>query len=317
MIPVTPIDSLNADQAREYKRAQALANCLADQTKVYTLYPPFDVIVKLFLDNNKKLIELCPDKNSNGTTITQSKDSLKTSIALNAGIICTRTTAYAISIADADLQAAVNHSTTSIHHLKDADILSFITRLSNTVLPLLDKPAFTPYAVTAEMLSSVTDSAIRFNGTIGKAAFADSKMSYYSASIDEVLKAIRGNVAQCNLLINFFQTDHPGFVKEYRKAIAIDYSNVRHSGIEGIVTNPLNGQPVAGATITGEGKKKIAKTDKKGYYKLVKLKVTDMTITVTAPGFDTQTFDVKIIRGKIIECNITLKGKLITLSATA
>ena len=84
-----------------------------------------------------------------------------------------------------------------------------------------------------------------------------------------------------------------------------------------ITESPLTGAPIQDAAITGEGKNKIAQTDSKGCFKLIRLLVTTMNITVAASGFDTQVIEVKIISCKIIMLNVSLQSKVLSFSATA
>ncbi len=319
MLEFNPIEEVNAEQAREYNRAQALNNCLNEESKTSALYPPFDAEAKLFFNNNKKLIALVPGKDSNGTTITQNKESLKIRIAESANVICTRTAAYAIKIGDTDLQAAIYHSTSAITRLKDADVLAFVTRLTGIVSPLLAKPDFLPYAVTSEMLEIITENATAFNNSIGKAKYVDSQMSSVSEEIDKVLKAIRDNVVQFDLLLNFFEAEYPGFVKAYRTAAAIDYSNVRHSGVKGVVRSSTTGKAMEKVSITLKGKKKTktTTTDSDGVYDIAKFYAGKCTLTIGAPGYNTQIIEVTIIRGKTLEQNITLQAQSLSLNATA
>lgn len=88
----------------------------------------------------------------------------------------------------------------------------------------------------------------------------------------------------------------------------------RHNGIEGVIKNLSTGQPVEGVTITSEGKNKTTITNDKGEHKLDRLKTGKMPITISAPGYDSQSLKVTIIRGKTIELNIDLQAQVITMA---
>ena len=312
-------DELNDVQAREYNRALALNLCLTEESKTIKLYPPFNEVAEAFFINTQTLVNLVPTKESNGGTITGNKATLKQTIATNANIICTRTTAYAVKIGDTDLQAAVYKSMSAILELKDADVVSFVTRLTGTVSPLLANEDFLPYAVTETMLNGLTTDATTYKNSIGKASFADSKSSAASDAIDKVLKAIRENIVQFNLLLNFFNDKYPAFVKEYLKAIAIDYSNIHHSGIKGIVINSATEQPVENVVIILKGKLKTKTiiTGDDGVYHIISFRPGKCKLTITAPGHESQVVDVTIIRGKTLELNISLQSGVVGFNKTA
>ncbi len=307
---------LNSSQSREYKRAQALAGFLTEEKETSLLYQPFAVEAGSFFLNNKKLLSLVPNRLSNGSLITEGKAGLKKQIAINANIICTRTAAFAIKTGDHDLEAAVYHRTNEIIKLKDSDVVGFVTHLVDTVTPLLSNPAFQPYAVTAGMLANVMQQASDFKDSIGKASFADSKADYISKQIDKVLKAIRGNIVQFNLLLNFFEKDYAGFVEGYTTAITVDKSGIHHTGISGVIRNSSSGQLVNNASLTLKGNKKAkaTTTNEKGVYSFEKFLPGKCRLSITAPGFETAEVDVTLIRGKTLEQDIHLQSQALNIA---
>lgn len=308
---------LSLVQEREYNRDVELREYLLQNEKEYEAYVPFSKVVQLFIGNMDKVEPLIPVKGKKGIIITQRKNNIRASLATNVNVVCKAGTEYAISTGDTDLQEAVRFRASDITNAKDGNITAIITTITGALTPLLSNPAFIEYQITAGMLTTLTELAAAFNDTCGKAAVVDTNSSIANSSLNQIFKAIRSNIASLRRLLTHFNITNPNFVEGFNKHAAVNYTGIRHSGIEGIVTNPLTGLPVEGAIITGEGKKKIAKTDKKGYYKLIKLQITDMRITVTATGYDAQVFDVKILRGHILECNVSLRAKVIKLSATA
>ena len=309
------MEDLNGIQAREYNRAQTLALYFSEQKDVYTLYAPFSAEVNLFFKNNNQLIALVPVKDVTGEgIITGEKGNLKVMVATLANTICTRVAAYAKKIGDTKLETTIYNRTSAIIRLKDAAVLGFVTRLVSNVTPLLNNADFQAYSVTQNMLDTLTKTTVDFNNSIGKAAIAQSNNSYTSRAINDILKNIRSNVVQFNLLLNFFGEDYPAFVDGYRKASTVTNTGIRHNGIEGVVKNLSTGDPVKGVIITGEGKNKMVSTNAKGEYKLNRLKTGSMLITIAAPGYDSQTITVTIIRGKILELNVNLQAQVITMA---
>ena len=192
-------------------------------------------------------------------------------------------------------------------------ICFIVTTITDAVTPLLGVEAFQKYKISTDTLTALTNGAKAFSDTRGKAAVIDTDSSLANGELNNLFKSIRGSISRLHLLLTYFNKKNPSFVTGFKKSAALDYSGVRHSGVGGIVTNPNTGQPVQGATITGEGKNKIAYTDKDGVFKLIKLKITGMKITITAPGYETRVVDVKILRGKIIELNIDLQAQVLSM----
>lgn len=308
---------LNANQERQNNRDVTLEEYLLNQKAAYEANHPFQEEVNLLIGNIALVKPLLPVKETKGAYITKSKKQIKAALAADANNVCTSATAYAVSIADAGLQQAVRYRTWDIRGARDGDVTGIIAVITGALTPLVNIEAFRAYGINAENLQSLTTQAQDFDDSRGKAKVIDTSSSIANGDLNNIFKAIRANIVRLRLLLPHIGKTAPAFVTGFNTSAAIDNSGVHHNGIEGIVTNPLTGRPVEGATITGQGKNKVAKTDKKGYYKLICLKVTDMTITVTAPGYDVQTFDVKIVRSRIIACNISLTGKVISLAATA
>ena len=311
------VDFLNAVQEREFNRDTKVEAFLIQQKKEYEDNAPFNRVVQLLLGNIAKVNPVTPQKGKKGKIVTNRKNTLKASIAADVNIICTSAKEYALATSDEDLLNNVRFSASDIKDAKDGNVDAIVTTITDALTPLLDIPAFKEYNVTADMLTTLTQTTKDFNDILGKAAVIDIGSSLANGQLNSIFKSIRSNIASLRRLLPNMEKDHPEFVKGFNSAAMVDFSGIRHSGIEGIITNALSGAPVKDVVVTGEGKKKEVKTDSKGYYKLVRLKVTDMKITITATGFDTQVISVKIIRNKILPLNIGLRGKVISLSTTA
>ncbi len=300
------VEMLNKEQEREYNRDFNLQEYLDQKNKEYADYIPFKEEVSVFYGYLGQIVAIIPVKGKKGTVITEEKKDLKTTLAEDVNEVCTAVTVYALGTGDKDLLQAVSFRTRDITGAKDGNVVSIITTITDAVTPLLSVEAFQKYKITADTLTALTANAQAFSDTRGKAAVVDTDSSIANRDLNNIFTNIRASISRLHLLLNHFNKTNPSFVIGFKKSAALDYSNVRHSGIEGVVINPHTGSPVQGAKITGEGKNKIAVTDKNGAYKLVRLKVTDMKITVSAPGYENQVIDVKILRGKIIELNINL-----------
>lgn len=311
------INMLNAEQERENNRAVKLKEYLLQKKSQYSFYTPFNAEVQSLLGNIEKVNPLTPVKGKRGVVVTKQKKEIKAALAINVNQVCTSATAYAASISDKDLRYAVRFRTRDITNAKDGNITAIVTTITDALSPLLQVPEFKEYEITAGKLSALTTGAKAFSDTLGVASVINIRSSIANSNLNDVFTAIRGNIARLRLLLPYFYKSNPQFAQGFLLSAAVDQSGIRHSGIEGVIKSCHTGAPVQGVVIIGEGKKKTTKTDKDGIYKLPKLKVTNMKIMVTAPGYESQVIDIKIVRGKMIELNITLQTQVISLTATA
>lgn len=303
---------LNNEQAREYNRAQTVQTFFEPQSGIYSLSPAFSEEVSLFFGNNKKLLTYIPVKKERGDGVTKTKAELKKETAVAAGFVCSMTTAYANKIGDSELKSSVAYTESVIERMKDSNILGFVNALTSIVSPLLVKDGFSEeYSITESTLHDLTEKATAFNSNIGKARVIDTNSGIASRNINKILAAIRGNIVQFNLLIAFFKEKYPDFVEGYRKAILISDTGIHHSGIEGIIRNSSTGAPVKGVTITGEGKDKKVITGADGVFKLIKFRSGMHTFAITAPGYESQSVTVHIIRRKLLRLDISIQTQVI------
>lgn len=294
---------LNGVQGREINRANTLSSYLSNNEDIYTLLAPFNKEVKLFFGNTKKINTLIPVKNENGKGITESKNDLKASIASEVNNICALTMVYAVSTGNKELQNAIKVSGADIMKAKDSEVAGLVSSIINTVTPLLADSEFQTYSITQDMLDNLGGEAADFND---KAATIDTGSSIAGKNINEALKAIRGNIVQFDRMMHFFAKDYPDFVEGYQISATINDSGMRHNTVEGTVTNKATGKPIEGAIIKGTSKKRKATSNDKGAYKLDGILSGERTIEVGAPGFETQSLDVTIERGKALKLNISL-----------
>ena len=78
--------------------------------------------------------------------------------------------------------------------------------------------------------------------------------------IDTALAAISGNVKQFKLLVPFFKKKYPKFVEGYKINVKLNHTGIKHSGVEGVVTDAATGQPTENALCgTGRNEEKHKK----------------------------------------------------------
>ena len=310
---------MNAEQSREYTRSRELSKFLIQNEETCALLPPFSKVREEMLANNTSLNKYTPIKTINGKGVTKEKGTLKTEVATEVNSICKMTTSYAVTTGDKALANSVKYRTSDVIRLKDSEVLGLVNGLVSVITPLLDKPEFKDYTITQDTLKRVTDLATAFDNSIGEANIIDSNTSIAGKNIDSILKDIRGNVTQFNLLIDWFENNHPDFVTGYRTAAAIDQTGIHHSGVRGIITNSLTGELVEDATVILQGKKNTKSTlsGEDGDFEISKFRAGKCKLIISTPGYDSQTIPVTILRGKILQFSISLEAQVVKLAATA
>ena len=308
--------TLNADQARQLDRFQTTENLCNKNSDKYAILKPFQKQVRLLSVNNKKINSYIPARSGNGEGATEEKRDRKADIATSVNGICSLVIPYALDIEDSELYNAVNFTTTDVIDLRDVAVLGFVTTLVGVITPLLSNPDFADYPVTVEELNALTENANTFNDSLGDNKMIDKDSSIASKNIDTLLAANRLIIAKLNKLINYFETKDPDFVESYRKAAALNNTGIHHSGIRGIIINSSTEQPIESVTIilTGKTNIKNTATDSSGAWQIIKFIPGKCSLTISAPGYQSRTIEVTIIRSKIIELNIALQSQAINMA---
>jgi hypothetical protein len=293
-------------QSRYYNRFKKLNILFTANATVIATYPPFAIEVKNFNNNLNSLDTFIPEKDAVATGITQDKLTLRQQVTDELGLICKSTRAYALKQGNAALAADMDIREYKIDRLKDADILPLAQHVQTVITPLLADPAFAPYGITASQLSDAVSDATDFNNSIGQANVTGSGNTVANKNINAVIKLLHGNMVQFDLLIDYFKTDNPDFAAGYKINAALDNSGVRHTGIEGIITDAATTQPLAGVTIGTSHSSKTTVSDITGNYSLAELQAGDCNLSFTCNGYIAQTFAHKLVRGHIDEVDVAL-----------
>ena len=307
---------LNTKQSRQLTRSQSAENFLVKNEDKYAILKPFSKAVADLSANNKEINALVPARSQNGKSATAEKKNLKAAIATGVGDICSLVIPYAIDIEEATLFSSVNFTATHVIHMRDANLFGFVTTLVGVITPLLSRENFSGYPVTAADLDTLMIDAGNYNENLGAAKVSKVKSSIASANIDALMKANRLIIRKLNKLINFFKKKDPGFAEAYYAATALSHTGAHHSGIRGTIINTASEQPAKEVSVTleREKSKKTTTAGSNGTYAILKCRAGTWNLIITAPGYQSQTIVVTVIRGKIIELNITLQSQILDLN---
>jgi len=300
---------LTLRQSQEFNRFQKLLGFFTSNSTIIATFTPFQVEVTKYMMNFQSLNALVPDKDVVTTGITSGKDMLKQKIADALALVCKKTKSYAMLNNLPQLAATANSRADKIVRMKDSDILGFATSIQTAITAVLADPAFAPYNITAAMLTAIVRDSTTFNGMIGRAESTASTGTIANTSINNLIKTMHVNISHCDLLIGEFESNNTAFVQGYHINSSLDTTGIHHSGIEGIITAKATGLPLVNASITVNAIDKIEKTaatDLNGAYNIDRISTGDYVISVSAPGFTTQTVAHHIVRGKIDEMDFAL-----------
>jgi hypothetical protein len=297
---------LNDDQSREYNRFQKMFNFFGENTTVFSTFPPFASEVADFNTNFGDLQSYVPQKDASGKGITIGKKDLKTDISNETSDLCSTVAAYAVTYGNTDLASQMNHNKSYIYKQKDADILGFVTKVTNAITPLLTDPNFTPYGITADTLAAIVADATTFNGNIGQASLVDEGSAAANVEINKIIGLLEANNKQFDRLINNFSKKNSTFVTTYHLASAVDNSGIHHSGFEGNITDATTGNPLANVLINLLNTLKTTTTDLLGNYELIRIPPGNYQVTFSASGKTSKTIILHVTRGRIATMNISL-----------
>jgi len=291
---------LTLHQSNEYNRHKTLSDLFITPTNatIINTFQPFKTLVADHAANLGILEGLVPNKDLITNGITSNKSTLKHKIADTLALYCCKTRAFALLNNHFDLAEALKTRSDIISRMKDADILPFVQHAVSLINPYISDVAFTPYGITAALLTSLTTDATTFKNSIGIADSTASISNVANVNINATLKKLSDDIDLFDLLINHFQTSNPDFVKAYHITSSLSSIGIHHTGIEGTVTDAAN-KPLAGATVKIIGTNKVTQTDLNGNYTLIRVKAGEAQLEISQPGYKTSANLHQFTRGHI------------------
>ena len=290
---------LTRRQARKFERAHRLKLLFTkkENEPIVASFKPFSKEVALFTDNLTK-----GDAAAKGKEVKLSPEDekirLKHEVAKQLSAVCLSTKSYAMTYGKTALAGAMNAQESEIYKKKDEDIQPFYEAEYDLIKPLFDDVNYADYEVTEEVMDGIGTTVTSFHGLIGQTGVNQSDYTGANTEVDQWLDAIDGNVEHFELLLPNLESKYPKFVEAYHINARIG-EDVRHSGIEGIITKKGTGEPVAGAVVSLENKDKVAASDLTGAYRLIKVTAGWYYVVVTVAGNVVTRVLHKVDQGKV------------------
>ncbi len=242
---------LNDDQTREVNRADKLLQYLdLDENKdSWSAYPPFNLKVNALISNVALLLSKASIKETTGVGVTRTKEEYKEAFSQLLGDIYEKTKDFAIESSNEELEANVNHTTSEIFHMKDAEILPLATFMRDIVFTteLMEDETFITYEVTEQNITDAYELAENFNSKIGEAPSINVISETANVEINQIIIEIRAIIASLTRLIVHFRISNKTFFKGFYSASRRDDIGIRHTGIN--VTITLQGVGVKGGIV--------------------------------------------------------------------
>lgn len=298
---------LTRRQARKLERAHRLDLLFSkkENQDAVNAFKPFLKEVNGFRGNLK-----AADAAAKGKEVKVSpedaKTELKHEIAKELSVRLLSTKSYAMTYENPTLAAAMNEPESDIYGRKDEDIQPFFEAEYDLIRPLFEDPNYADYEVTKEVMDAIGVKVTKFHGMIGQPKVVQVDYSVANVEVDTWLDAIALNVEHFDLLVMNLADKYPGFVTAYYENARLGIGEVRHSGIEGMITKKTGGEPVANAVISLENTDKKAVSGLPGDYRLVEVKRGWYYVVVTVAGVQVVRVLHKVVQGKVVRMDFEI-----------
>ena len=208
------------------------------------------------------------------------------------------------------LEEEISFSISDLRNASDEKLRASCTKLigyANTYLAdMVD------YGLTQLMIDDTVKYAEKFVDIVKAPRQRIGERKSQKEKMDICFRAIDKLIGRLDKAANLLRLSREDLFVSYTSArVMVDLKGKSKSpeiktGMEGIVTDFENEQPIAGAEIKAENGKTVVKTDDEGYYRIA-LPVGETKIFVSYNGFTTHTETVEIEEGILFENDIELE----------
>ena len=252
---------LNQHQSAEEVRGQGFRTFMElDNNKTIRLsYVPFDNGYKRFLAHFDEFeLDAKNKKRSGAGTLT--KGDQKRSIAKHLGSVLKTTKDYAIQSKNVGMKTLVNFSESKINKMGDSDILPFVLNLKEKVFTtaLFANVDFITYKVTSIEFGGIVTAAETYNDTRGEVIEDENSSSTSNDNMESIIDLIHLDFESMDNTITRLADEYPEFASGYYKNKTLEYTGVRHEGIQGVAKKNGVLQPNAFVGIVDSNKSTVA-----------------------------------------------------------
>ena len=186
---------------------------------------------------------------------------------------------------------------TDIFQAKDADAIGSCTRIRafmNDNLTVLDG-----YRITATVLAEADAALSKFTDLIPKAGEIGVDSGVASEKLTALIKDAKKEIAVMRELVDEFEDSNPDFFAGFQAADVIENIGVRHTQLNGYVTDAQSGEAREGVVIEIEGTGKSDSSDLDGFYSIIKFLPGLRRVLVLVDGNQVQDHVMRFRRGEV------------------
>ena len=253
--------------------------------------------------------------NSNDSTrlassapFTETKGQAKLNLIAQTMLHAAAGKGYAASVNNTALKTTCSISESTFTNAKDADLGNLCRNIYTAVQPFIGSMA--SWSVNATTLATLDNDIITFNSLVGTPLAQISTQNAAAAAIDAQINIIEGILENTiDTLMVQYKTNHAAFYDAYTSARKIHSTGVHHSttftgGVYKTGGAALEHAQVVLSIDGNELRKHF--TDASGHYRFTRLHLGDYTLTVSAPGYITQTKTFNITTLQSVNTDFTM-----------
>src|SRR5665213_938754 len=245
---------------------------------------------------------------SSSAPFTETKGQAKINLINETMLHAAAGKGFAASVNNTGLKTTCSISETSLVAAKDADLGSLCRNIYTAVQPFIGSMA--SWSVNTSTMTTLDNDINTFNSLLGTPLAQISTQNAVSAAIDaqiDVITEILENTL--DTLMVQFKTNHAAFYDAYTSARKIHSTGVHHSTTfaGGVYKSGGAALEHAQVVLSLEGNE-LRKhfTDASGHYRFTRLHLGDYTLTVSAPGYVTQTKTFNITTLQSVNTDFTM-----------
>lgn len=285
---------MNRHQINELNMYDAVEQLLLANAIIWNPNPAMTAAIQTFVSHLSAINanDTVQKTSSKGTTI--SKNTSKADMALAAISVANAGKAYASATGNAVLFDQMNKKKSDIMLAADTDADDICQNIHDDLQPYIANT--TAYGATTASLTNLQSLIGAYSAMIGKPALQKSIVANATISLVQHFAAINALLKnQLDPLMAQYQNSNAVFYNQYQSVRVINDIGHRHSVILHGFVYTSNDQALTGATVKVLDSTTHQKlTNATGEYKFSRLHTGAFTITVSAPGYITQTKNITV-----------------------
>jgi hypothetical protein len=289
---------------------EAVNSFFVENGPILNAYSPLATQITNFNATLAKLkaVIIAQNRSTKGIT-TQKNEQAKT---LKQILLTTANTAHAWAqtIKNKDLITTFHITTRSLNRLTQNQLIATANNISQHLSQNLT--SLTPYEITPTLINNIQSNINTFTTLIATPQNAKSIRKNATTNLAKLLTKITSNLKLIdNLIFGKYATTNPTLFTTYKNIRKINFTSIRHTGIQLTIIDNQSQQPVTQATIHLPKPNRTAITTINGTAQIIKFRFGNHQCIITHPQYNTLTLILPITQGKILSQTINLTQRQI------